>query len=39
VFENRLLRRIVGLKKEEVAGGWRRPHNGNFITCMLHKCY
>jgi hypothetical protein len=27
VFENRLLRRIFGLKREEVAGGWRRLHN------------
>jgi hypothetical protein len=27
VFENRVLRRIFGPKKEEVAGGWRRLHN------------
>jgi hypothetical protein len=27
VFENRLLRRIFGPKKEEVAGGWKRLHN------------
>jgi hypothetical protein len=27
VFENRLLRRISGPKKEEAAGGWRRLHN------------
>jgi hypothetical protein len=27
VFENRVLRRIFGLKREEVAGGWRRLHN------------
>jgi hypothetical protein len=27
VFENRLLRRIFGTKREEVAGGWRRLHN------------
>jgi hypothetical protein len=27
VFENRVLRRIFGLKKEEVTGGWRRLHN------------
>jgi hypothetical protein len=25
--ENRLLRRIFGPKREEVAGGWRRLHN------------
>jgi hypothetical protein len=28
VFENRVLRRIFGPKREEVAGGWRRLHNG-----------
>jgi hypothetical protein len=27
VFENRVLRRIFGLKGEEVAGGWRKLHN------------
>jgi hypothetical protein len=27
VFENRVLRRIFGPKREEVAGGWRIPHN------------
>jgi hypothetical protein len=27
VSENRVLRRIFGLKKEEVAGDWRRLHN------------
>jgi hypothetical protein len=27
VFENRVLRRIFELKKEDVAGGWRRLHN------------
>jgi hypothetical protein len=27
VPENRLLRRIFGPKREEVAGGWRRLHN------------
>jgi hypothetical protein len=33
-FENRALRRIFGLKREEVAGGWRRLRNGE-----LHKLY
>jgi hypothetical protein len=23
----RVLRRIFGLKREKVVGGWRRPHN------------
>jgi hypothetical protein len=34
VFENRVLRRIFGPKREEVAGGWRRPHNEE-----LHNLY
>jgi hypothetical protein len=27
VFENRVLRRIFGLKTDEVLGGWRKLHN------------
>jgi hypothetical protein len=27
VFENRVLRRIFGLKGDEVVGGWRKLHN------------
>jgi hypothetical protein len=27
VFENRVLRRIFGLKRDEVTGNWRRLHN------------
>jgi hypothetical protein len=27
VFENRVLRRIFGLKRDEVTGGWRKVHN------------
>jgi hypothetical protein len=27
VFENRVVRRIFGPKREEVEGGWRRLHN------------
>jgi hypothetical protein len=34
VFENRVLRRIFGTKKEEVAGGWTRLHNEE-----LHNLY
>jgi hypothetical protein len=26
VFENRMLRRIFGTKRKEVAGGWKRLH-------------
>jgi hypothetical protein len=28
VFENRMLRRIFGLKRDEVKGEWRKLHNG-----------
>jgi hypothetical protein len=34
VFENRVLRRICGPKREEVVGGWRRLHNEE-----LHNLY
>jgi hypothetical protein len=27
VFENRVLRRISGSKRDEVTGGWRKLHN------------
>jgi hypothetical protein len=27
MLENKVLRRICGPKREEVAGGWRRLHN------------
>jgi hypothetical protein len=36
VFENRVLKRIFGHKREEVAGRWRSVHNvGGFITRTL----
>jgi hypothetical protein len=28
VFENRVLRRIFGPKRDEGTGGWRELHNG-----------
>jgi hypothetical protein len=34
VFENRVLRRIFGPKRDEVIGGWRKVHNGE-----LHILY
>jgi hypothetical protein len=34
VFENRVLRRISGPKRDQVIGGWRKLHNGE-----LHKLY
>jgi hypothetical protein len=35
VFENRVLRRIFGPKKDEVVGEWRK----NCITVMIHDLY
>jgi hypothetical protein len=34
VFENRVLRRILGPKRDEVIGGWRKLHNEE-----LHNLY
>jgi hypothetical protein len=34
VFENRVLRRIFGPKREEIIGGWRKLHNEE-----LHNFY
>jgi hypothetical protein len=30
VYENRVLRRIFGLKRDEVTGEWRKLHNEEF---------
>jgi hypothetical protein len=30
VFENKVLRRIFGPKRNEVTGGWRKLHNEEF---------
>jgi hypothetical protein len=30
VFENRVLRRIFGPKRDEMTGGWRKLHNEEF---------
>jgi hypothetical protein len=27
VFENRVPRRMFGLKRDELMGAWRKPHN------------
>jgi hypothetical protein len=35
VFENRVLRRIFGPKRDEVTGEWRKCITSNFITCTL----
>jgi hypothetical protein len=34
VFENRVLRRVLGPKRDEVTGEWRNLHNGE-----LHNLY
>jgi hypothetical protein len=34
VFENRVLRRTFGPKRDEVTGGWRKLHNEE-----IHKLY
>jgi hypothetical protein len=36
LFENRVLRRIFKPKRI-VSGGWKRLHNGGFITCTLKQ--
>jgi hypothetical protein len=30
VFENKMLRRLFGPKRDEVTGGWRKLHNEEF---------
>jgi hypothetical protein len=32
VFENRVLRRIFGLKRDEVTGGWREPNSYRILV-------
>jgi hypothetical protein len=34
VFENRMLRRIYGVRRDEVTGGWIKLYNGE-----LHNLY
>jgi hypothetical protein len=36
VFENRVLRRIFGPKRDEVTGGWRKLHNEELHGLTLH---
>jgi hypothetical protein len=33
MFENRVVMKIIGLKRDEVIQDWRKPHNGEL--CML----
>jgi hypothetical protein len=33
VFENRVLRRVFGPKRDEVTGKWRKSHNEERMIC------
>jgi hypothetical protein len=39
MFENRVLKRIFGPKRDEVIGGWRKLHNEELhnLYCSLSK--
>jgi hypothetical protein len=36
LFEEKVLRRTFGPKREEVAGGWRRLHNEELHNYLVH---
>ena len=35
LFENRVLRRVFGPKRDEVTGEWRKPHNEELNDVLL----
>jgi hypothetical protein len=37
VFENRVLGRIFGPKRNEVTGEWIKPHNEELMICTAHQ--
>jgi hypothetical protein len=37
VFENRLLRRILGLTREKVIAGWRKLRNELGESCNMYR--
>jgi hypothetical protein len=39
VFENRVLRRIFGPKRDEVTGEWRKLHNEELMICTAHPIF
>jgi hypothetical protein len=39
VFENRVLRRIFGLKRDEVTREWRKLHNRILMICTAHPIF
>jgi hypothetical protein len=38
VFENKVLRRIFGPKRDEVTGGWRKLHNEELCDLCSSPC-
>jgi len=36
VFENTVLRRIFGPRRDEVTGEWKRLHNEELMICTPH---
>jgi hypothetical protein len=39
VFENRVLRRIFGPRRDEVTGQWKNYIMGSLIICALHPVF
>jgi hypothetical protein len=37
VLENRVLRRILGPKRDKVTGEWRKLNKRSFVICTLHQ--
>jgi hypothetical protein len=37
VFENRVLRRVFGPKRDEMTGEWRNVHTKSFMICTLRQ--
>ena len=37
MFENRVLRRIFGPKRDEVRGEWRKLHHEELKDCIYHS--
>ena len=37
VFENRVLRKVFGPKRDEVTGEWRKLHNRNLVICTPYS--
>jgi hypothetical protein len=39
VFEKRVLRRILGPKRDEVTGEWKKLHNESLMFCNTHPLF